>query len=268
MRESKLLIFAAHPDDTEFMAGGTVAKFVDEGYEVYEVIATNGERGSFELDRETLIRTREREAREAARILGKRDVINLGYSDGYLGDIPLNELREKFMRLIRQYRPAIAMTWDPFGPLEFHPDHRAVAMAAYEALSISHFPLFHPEHFNEGLKPHLVLDRYYFAKEPRLCDKVVDITQYIDKKIESLCAHDSQMKLTIDELTLNLKALGASDSTLKKIDRNNYRGLLEIMIKAMASNAGKKAGYQCGEEFRFERAGGEIAEAAMNLLKT
>lgn len=267
MGNKTLLILTAHPDDTEFMAGGAVAKFASEGWDVYELIATNGERGSLELDRETLIKTRDREAREAARILGKRDVSFLGYSDGYLGDTPINELREKFVRIIRAQRPQAVMTWDYWAPFEFHPDHRAVAQAAMEALSFSHFPLFHPEHLKEGLKPHLVVDRYYFAKEPKLCDTVIDITNFMDKKIDSLCAHDSQMKLTIDELSLNLKTLGATDAMLAKIDRDNYRGVVEIMIKSMAANVGKKSGYVFGEEFRFERAGRDIAQAAMQMLK-
>jgi LmbE family N-acetylglucosaminyl deacetylase len=159
------------------------------------------------------------------------------------------------------------MTWDYWAPFEFHPDHRAVAQAAMEALSFSHFPLFHPEHFKEGLTPHLAVDRYYFAKEPPLCNFVMDITNFIDKKIESICAHDSQMKLTIDELKLYLKGFGATEEMLAKVDRNNYRGVLDIMIKSMASNVGKKAGCAYGEEFRLERAGGEIAQAAMNMLK-
>jgi len=261
------LILTAHPDDTEFMAGGSVAKFAAEGYDVFEVIATNGERGSFELDGETLIETRGREAREAARILGKRDVAFLGYSDGYLGDHPINELREKFIRIIRLRRPQVLMTWDYWAPFEFHPDHRAVAQAAMEALSFSHFPLFHPEHAKEGLKPHLVADRYYFAKEPVLCDTVIDIADFINQKIASLCAHDSQMKLTIDELSLNLKGLGATDAMLAKIDRKNYKPLVEIMIKSMAAGVGRKTGCDFGEEFRFERAGGEIAQAAFQMLK-
>jgi LmbE family N-acetylglucosaminyl deacetylase len=262
-----VLILIAHPDDTEFMAGGLVSKFVKQGYDVYQLVATNGGRGSFELESENLIKIREKETKEAARIIGIKDVIFLGFPDGFLGDTPIKELRKKFVRAIRQYSPEVVITWDYWALFEFHPDHRAVAQAAMEALSFSHFPLFHPEHMTEGLKPHLVVDRYYFAKDSRLCDTVVDISEFMDKKIASLLAHDSQMKLTVDELVLNLQGLGATEAMLKKIDRNNCRPLVELMTKAFAEQIGKKAGYLYGEEFRFERAGGDIAKAAFQMLK-
>jgi len=263
MSGNKMLILVAHADDTEFLAGGTVARFAAEGWEIIEVIATNNERGSFELDRDTLIRDSEKEALEAARILGKQDVIFLGYPDGFLGDTPINLLRENFIRLIRQHRPRLVMTFDPWAPFEPHPDHRAVAWAAVEALSFAHMPLFHPEHQKQGLKPHLVAEVYYFAKETSLANQAVDITAFVDKKIEALCAHHSQMKLTIDDLKMALEALGAKPETAQSLDRNNCRGLLTLMVKAWFGEVGKKHGFGFAEEFRTEKAGGPIAAAVM-----
>ena len=257
-----VLIFAAHADDTEFLAGGTVASMADEGREIIEVIATNNERGTFELPPEQIIGQSENEAREAARILGKKDVVFLGYSDGFLADTPLNELREKFIRLIRTYRPRTVMTFDPWAPFETHQDHRRVAYAAVEAAGFSHFPHFHPEHAEEGLEPHLVTEQLLFAKNPVHADKVMDTTAYIDKKIDALCAHDSQMKLTVDDLRMSLEAAGADAEAVAGLDRNNYRSLLEIFVKAHDAEVGKKAGYEYGEEFRRELAGGPVAALA------
>jgi len=257
-----VLIFVAHADDTEFLAGGTVAKLADEGHEIVEVITTNNERGTFELSREQIIPQSEDEAKAAARILGKKDVVFLRYSDGMLDDIPTNELREQFMRMIREYKPKIVMTFDPWAPLEPHPDHRKVAFAAVEAVSFSHFPLFHPEHMDSGLEPHLVAEHYYFAKEPVHANKVVDISKYIDKKIDALCAHDCQMKLTIDDLRMSLTAVGAKQEVIDMLDRDNYRPLLEMQVKAHDKDVGAKAGYEFGEQFRYELAGGPIAEMA------
>ncbi|MCP4641364.1 MAG: PIG-L family deacetylase [bacterium] len=257
-----VLILVAHADDTEFMAGGTVARFADEGREVVEVITTNNERGTFELTPERIIPQSEDEAREAARILGKKEVVFLGYSDGMLSDTPVNELREKFMRLIRRYRPKTLMTFDPWAPFEPHPDHRRVAFAAVEAVSFSHLPLFHPEHRDDGLEPHLVLEQYYLAKDPTHANKVVDISAFIDQKIDALCAHDCQMKLTIDDLKMALTASGAAPELADQLDRDNYRPLLELYVKAWAQEVGAKAGHEYGEEFRHEMAGGPIAELA------
>lgn len=260
-----LVIFVAHADDTEFLAGGTVAKFVDEGYDVYEVITTDNQRGSFDLPSDVLIKQSEEEAKKAAEILGKKEVIFLRYPDGMMSDYPLNELREKFIRLIRKYKPNVVMSFDPWAPFEPHPDHRAVAFAAMEAVSFSQNPKFHPEHFKDGLAPHLVPECYYFAKSAINANTVIDITKYIDKKIEALCAHDSQMKLTIDELKLTLESAKIAPKLTQSLDRNNYRGVIELMVKLYFGEVGKKAGYQFGEEFRYELAGGEIVKAVKEM---
>ena len=251
-----MVIFVAHADDTEFAAGGTVAKLTSEGWDVTEVIATDNARGSFELDAETLIKDSKEEALDAARILGKKDVIFLDYPDGFLGDTPLNELREKFMRIIRELKPHAIMTWDPFAPYETHPDHRHVAFAATEAAGFAHFPLFHPEHMNDGLDIHFVVEKHFFAKSPFGKQTLVDISQFIDKKIDSLCAHDSQMKLTVDDLEITFKAINPNHPMLKMIDRDNYRPTLEMIVKMMCSELAKGEDYQYAETFRIERAGG------------
>jgi len=251
-----MVIFVAHADDTEFAAGGTIAKLTSEGWEVTEVIATDNSRGSFELDAQATAKASRVEAIEAARILAKKDVIFLDYPDGFLGDTPLNELREKFIRIIRELKPHAIMTWDPFAPYETHPDHRQVAFAATEAAGFAHFPLFHPEHMEDGLDIHFVVEKYFFAKSPFGKQTRVDISKFIDKKIDSLCAHDSQMKLTVDDLELTFKAVNPNHPMLKMIDRNNYRPTLEMIIKMMCSELAKDEDYQYAETFRIERAGG------------
>jgi LmbE family N-acetylglucosaminyl deacetylase len=255
------LLLVAHADDTEFFAGATVARLVSEGYAVTEVIATDNSRGSFELDSETLVtQSREVEARKAAAVLGKQDLVFLGYPDGFLCETPHTVLRERLIRVIRRVRPRIVMTFDPWAPFEPHPDHRAVAMAAVEAIGFAHMPLFHPEHRREGLAPHLVAERYFFAKVPAHADHVVDVTAFIDRKIEALCAHDSQMKLTVDDLRASLQATGLRPELLPLLDRDNYRPALDAMIRAWGARVGAKSGYAYGEEFRHEVAGGFVTE--------
>ena len=154
MAHKSVLVIVAHADDMEFMAGGTIAKMADLGYTVREVIATNNERGTLEPGWSTEFTA------EARR------VEFLGYEDGRLSETPLNELRERCMRAIRRHRPDVLLTWDPHAPYEDHQDHRSVAWAATEAAMFAHFPLYHPEHRDEGLEPHYVGERYFFAKSP------------------------------------------------------------------------------------------------------
>jgi LmbE family N-acetylglucosaminyl deacetylase len=250
-----LLLLVAHADDTEFLAGGTVALYADRGWDVIEVITTNNERGSFELDRETLIEQSRREALEAARILGKREVVFLGYPDGMLSDVPLNELREVFIRRIRRHRPRIVMTFDPFAPYETHPDHRAVAMAAAEAAGFAALPLFHPEHAADGLRSHYVAEKHFFAKHPSGPQTAVDIERTLDRKIRALCAHDSQMKLTIDEIALGLSADDPEHPLLATLDRERYEPAVERLVRAAAAAVGKRHGLAYAETFRIEKAG-------------
>ena len=157
MPDKSALVIAAHADDMEFMAGGTIAKLVALGYSIKLVLATNNERGTLhpEWNAWHTAEARKEEARKGAEVLGvDTDIEFLGYEDGRLSEIPLNKLREKCMRAIRRYKPQVLFTWDAFTPYEEHQDHRAVAMAATEAVSFSHFPLYHPEHLDDGLEPH------------------------------------------------------------------------------------------------------------------
>ncbi len=249
-----ILVLVAHADDTEFFAGGTIAKFCDDGWEVTEVIATNNERGSHELSGETLIEQSRVEARAAAQVLGKKDVIFLDYSDGMLSDTPINELRERFMREIRRVRPRIVFTFDPWAPYEPHPDHRAVAMAAIEAVSFAQNPRFHPEHEADGLAPHQVAETYLFAKSPEKVNRVVDISDFVERKIEAVLAHDSQMKLTIDELRVSIEAVGRNTDYLPMLDRGNARPIIELMIRTWGRSVAEAESFEYGEAFRCEYA--------------
>ncbi len=255
----RVLVIVAHADDMEFMAGGTIAKMASLGYEVREVIATNNERGTLDPEWDTRFTadTRREEARRGAKVLGvNREVEFLGYEDGWLGGTPIIELREKCMRAIRKHKPDILFTWDAFTPYEEHPDHRAIAVAATEAVAFSALPLYHPEHRDEVLEPHYVGERYFFAKSPRDVNKVVDISQQIERKIDALCEHVCQMEMTVAQVQLELGASGLDIPALAGADPKNYRPVIETQIRGWARSIGKRAGFEYGEEFRRVRFGG------------
>lgn len=260
MRPRKtVLVIVAHGDDMEFMAGGTIARLADMGYDIHEVIATNNERGTLEpgFRADLLAEARRQEARRGAKVLGVHDDIEfLGYEDGRLSEAPLNELREKCMRAIRRVKPDVLFTWDPFAGYENHQDHRAVAWAAMEAATFSHFPLYHPEHREQGLMPHYVGEQYYFAKVPQDANKAVDISGYIDRKIDALCEHTSQMELTVAGLKVDLSASGLEIPFLRDADPKEFRPIIETQIKTWAASVGRRHGMAYAEEFRRQRFGG------------
>ncbi len=259
MTTKRVLVFEAHGDDMEFTCGGTIAKFADRGHEVALVVATDNDKGSFELSADQLRAARDREIHGAVRVLGVGRVICLGYSDGELQEqAPHDALRGQFMRIIREVRPDIIFTWDPFTPYEGHPDHRAVAFAANEAASFAHFPLYHPEQLDEGLSPHYVGEQWYFAKAPRDRNKFVDISDYIDRKIEALCLHESQMVLTVQGLQFGLRASGLDLPWLAELDPHDYREVIDRQIRATARLVGKECGFEYAEGFRRARFDGVL----------
>lgn len=255
----RVLVFEAHGDDMEFFAGGTIAKFADRGHQVTLVVATDNDKGSFELNAEELRRVRDRELNGAAEVLGIDRVIPLGYSDGELAyQASPDHLRGAFMRIIRELKPDIVFTWDPFAPYEGHADHRAVAVAASEAASFSHFPLYYPDQIAEGLTPHYVAESWFFAKSPRDQNKYVDIDAYIEKKIEALCRHEAQMVLTIADMQFHLRASGLDVPWLAGLDPHDYRETIGRRMQAAGRAVADRSGLGCqyAEAFRRTRYGG------------
>lgn len=254
-KKKVVLVVVAHADDLEFLAGGTVALFVQKGYDVYELIVTDNSKGSYVLDADELVKVSEEEAKRAGEILGLKEVRFLRYVDGTLADVRLDELREKFMRTIRELKVDVLMTWDPFAPYESHPDHRQVAMASLEAADFADIPLYYPEHFEDGLEPRYVGEKYFFAKSPVDVNKVVDISSTIDLKIEALLAHDCQMKLTVDGLKREAEAAGLKLGLVDEIDRGNYQNVIEMAIRAFCAEVGQKTGVDYAEQFRYTQFG-------------
>src|SRR5262245_13983989 len=126
----RALVVTAHPDDTEFGAGGTVARLVRQGTQVACVIVTNGNQGSSErtMTPERLAQIRATEQRNAARTVGVEEVTFLGYNDGEVEDT--RALRLDVTRQIRRWRPELIITMNPLRTPNLyvsHRDHRTTA---------------------------------------------------------------------------------------------------------------------------------------------
>jgi LmbE family N-acetylglucosaminyl deacetylase len=193
-RIERVVVVTAHPDDSEFGAGGTIAKLVKEGAEVTYVIATNGDKGSSDrtMTPERLTTIRAEEQRNAAKTLGVAHVRFLGYPDGELEDT--RDLRREVTREIRRWRPDLVITMNPhrtYNLYASHRDHRIVAGVALDCvypLARDHmsFPELLPE-----FEPHKVREIYLMQwQSPHL---VVDITDVMDLKLKALACHVSQV---------------------------------------------------------------------------
>lgn len=194
----RILGIFAHPDDSEFSCGGSAARWADEGAQITYCIVTDGAAGSNDPDQDLaeLVRIREDEQRAACAVLGVREVIFLGYADGTLQ--ATLELRRELTRLIRRLKPDRVVSGDPsavFYGNDYinHPDHRAAAEAAIYAVfpSACTRPIF-PELLAEGLEPHQVKE-VYVSGDDRDANTFVDISTTLERKIESLRCHKSQV---------------------------------------------------------------------------
>ncbi len=197
-KPERALVIVAHPDDPEFSAGGTIARWADEGIEVTYCIVTDGSKGTDDttITKDELVAMRVKEQQAAASVLGVRNVVFLGHTDGEV--VPDLALRRELVKVIRQYRPDIVVTGDPqtlitsFNTIN-HPDHRAVGLATLDAI----FPAarnhnYFPESLGNGLSPVYVKQVYLSGTlHP---DTWIDVTDTFERKIASLREHTSQIK--------------------------------------------------------------------------
>jgi len=195
MRFSSALVLFAHPDDAEYMCGGTVAGWAREGTAVHYVILTDGSAGSNEpgATREEMAVIREREQRAAAEVLGVASVTFLGFRDGEL-EASL-EARRAVTREVRRIRPHVLVApdpsrlWSSTGYIN-HSDHKAAGQLALCAvMPDSPTRLQFSELLDEGFEPYEIPALWLAAEEP---DTYVDITKTIDVKLEALTRHQSQ----------------------------------------------------------------------------
>lgn len=195
-RIERVLVIGAHPDDPEFGFGGSVAKLADDGAEVYYCVCTDGSQGGEDpaVPDEELTAIRYKEQRAAAEVLGVRDVVFLGFRDGYLA--PNLELRKALTREIRRFRPDLVMTHAPLIATSIpigasHPDHLAVGQAALAAIyPDARNPRAYPELLTQGFQAHRVKEVWLPGFES--ADHYVDVSAYMDRKIQAIMCHASQ----------------------------------------------------------------------------
>ena len=193
----RVLVVSAHPDDVDFGWAGSVAAMTDAGIEVVYCIVTDGDAGGSEtgIPRAEMAARRHDEQRAAAAIVGVHDVHFLGYPDGRL-EVSLG-LRRDLSRLIRDVRPHRVMCQSPERILDriyaSHPDH----LAAGEATICAVYPdarnrWAHPELTDEGWEPWTV-DEIWLGVGSSGFTHYIDITNSVDRKIEALLSHKSQL---------------------------------------------------------------------------
>ncbi|NDE71911.1 MAG: PIG-L family deacetylase [Actinobacteria bacterium] len=191
----RILVVMAHPDDCDFGAGGTIAKWTAQGIHVSYCIITNGDQGGeeSEIPLEEMPVVRQKEQRDAGKALGVSDIRFLNHRDGWL--IPSIELRKEIVREIRRAKPdrmviqSPERNWDRIGAS--HPDHLAAGETAIQAVyPDARNPFAFTDLREEGFEPWRVRE-VWVTGSPNP-NHFVDITDTFAKKMAALHAHVSQ----------------------------------------------------------------------------
>lgn len=225
----RVLMFAAHPDDIEASAGGTIAQLTAQNTNVFYVIATNGDKG---CSNETLCATwtsdhiafvRRQEAINAGAVLGvpEKNIFFLNYQDAMMTSYPEVEVRMRFIAMIRQIQPDVIMSWFPYpryqllpslyGDLGYHPDHQCVGKLSYDATFDAGNKWIFPE-IGDG--PWRTTEFYWWSYTDELTH-YNDIGTTIDRKIRSFLEHKTQIP-SVSQVQQGFYNLGAKDALLSQ----------------------------------------------------
>ncbi len=187
----RVLVIVAHPDDMEFTCGGTIAKWAEAGSKICLVLATSGDKGTKDRSKSPfhIAEIREQEQKKAAEVLGISEVIFLRHLDGEL-EVTM-DFRRQISTIIRKFEPNALITHDPWRAYQIHPDHRAVGMVSIDAIVAARDHLYVPEQLVAGLEPHHTSHVFLFSTDSP--DHLEDISDFMDKKIEALACHHSQL---------------------------------------------------------------------------
>ncbi|MCB0501399.1 MAG: bacillithiol biosynthesis deacetylase BshB1 [Bacteroidetes bacterium] len=218
-----ILAFAAHPDDVELAASGTVIKHIQSGYQVGIVDLTRGELGS-----RGSATIRDAEAAEAAKFMKLATRVNLALNDGFFENNKDNQLA--IIEQIRQFRPNIVLC---NATSDRHPDHGKAGDLVSKACFLS--GLVKIETDQPAWRPkavyHYIQDRYLPP------DFVVDITDQMDQKLEAIQCFKSQFYNPYDD---------SPETPISSL------AFLEF-IKARAREMGRQANFEFAEGFTVER---------------
>jgi LmbE family N-acetylglucosaminyl deacetylase len=249
-----------HSDDLALICGGTVAKLVKEGYTGYMIHATNDDMGDAEglgtpgTIGENVLRN-EQDTEEQTRVLGLKKKFDLNYNNHRMSDISHNELICRLIFLFRFLKVDTVICYDPWAHDEENPDHYVLGSCVEAACWMAGRVHDYPEQIAAGFAPHAVSDKYYYARHPFpfAINRVVDITDYVDIKIEAdVCNaakgpgghHGSRLRAELARQGKKLPILGDDDRTA---DRNYIREFLLAGSRAL----GKKYGVEYAEQFHY-----------------
>ena len=241
-----------HADDLSLFAGGLVLKLVEEGYTGYLIRTTNDDHTGPGTVGEGML-ANERDNLAVAKAFGLRKAYDLYYRNHMLDAVSPLELRLRLIFLFRLLKVDTVISYDPWGHYEENPDHYVTASAVEAACWMAGMGKDYPEHFDAGLSPHSVKEKYYFARGPQLVNRVVDITDFMDRKIAVNILNaaqgpagnsGAQLRRRLTGQGLRLPLLGADDETANREYTRQF-------VLDRDAETGKKFGLTYAEPYHY-----------------
>ena len=184
----RVLVFGAHPDDCDIGAGGLAALYASMGHAVKFVSLTNGDKGHQQIGGGELAKRRYLEAQEAGRRIGVEYEV-LDNHDGEL--FPTLENRLEVIRRIREWKADLVIS---HRTNTYHPDHRYTGVLVQDASYLVIVPnILSSVPPLENNPVFLYLEDGFQRPNPFRPDIVIDISSVVDKKVDLLDAHVSQV---------------------------------------------------------------------------
>lgn len=251
-RKGKVLaLVTPHLDDGPIFSAGTIAKLLREGCTGYFIRTTNDEKDSFDLSLGETVLANERDTAEMVRTLGFKRAFDLSYRNHRMDDLAPTELRARLIFLFRLLKVDIVFSYDPWGHYEENPDHYVTARAVEAACWMSGGKLDLPEHFEAGLQPHSVGEKYYFARGPQLVNRVVDIGPTMETKLASIRACRTMIHHMVKDLQVSLAEQKLRLPMLSGDDANASNEFIKFAFEKRASQIGKQHHLDYAEEFHY-----------------
>lgn len=241
-----------HSDDIPLFAAGTVFKLIDEGAKPYLIRVTNDDMAGPGSYAET-VTANARDMGAISKLLGVERTFDLNYSNHMMDNIARSELRARFIFLFRLLKVDIVVTYDPWGEYEENPDHYVTSACVEAAAWMAGGSKDYPEHFAAGLSPHSVREKYYFARFQQRVNRVVDIADQVERKIDlnlenkaqgPAGEHGARLRAGLEAKGQRLPLLGGDDVTANR----NY--IREFVLRR-DREIGARHGLAYAEQFHY-----------------
>ena len=250
-RGKVLALITPHLDDGPIFAGGTLTKLLKEGYTGFFIRTSNDEKDSYKLTLGQTVFANERDTAEFVKTAGLQRSFDLSYRNHRMDDVARTELRGRLIFLFRLLKVDTVLSYDPWGHYEENPDHYVTAQAVEAACWMAGGNLDLPEHFEAGLKPHSVSEKYYFARGPQLVNRVVDIGPVVPQKVAAIRSCRTMIAHMIKDLN---DSLSERKLRLPAFTGNQETAADEFIRAAFLArdhSVGAKYGLEYAEEFHY-----------------